>query len=78
MDKEIIKYLRKKYKMTQREFATAISCSYSLIALVELGKRRVTTNLENKVKDSFNLTDDQLTSISSLADHISKGMPPFI
>lgn len=64
--------------MTQREFATALRCSYSLIALVELGKRRVTINLENKVREKFKLNDDQISYITFLVEEFGKGMTPFI
>ncbi|WP_246943005.1 helix-turn-helix transcriptional regulator [Bacillus pinisoli] len=78
MDKETIKSIRLHYNMTQRDFANAINCSYSLIALVELGKRRVTLKLEKKVKDTFNLTDDQISYITFLIEEFGKGMTPFI
>lgn len=78
MDKEIIKFLRESYNMTQRDFARIVSCSFSLIALVEVGKRRVTADLENKVKTAFDLDDQQLQSISSLVSEFSKGIPPFM
>ncbi|MGM0845697.1 MAG: helix-turn-helix transcriptional regulator [Bacillota bacterium] len=54
MDKETIKDIRKQYEMTQREFAQKINCSYSLIALVECGKRRITDNLTHKIQAVFN------------------------
>ncbi|WP_456276793.1 helix-turn-helix domain-containing protein [Bacillus sp. AK128] len=78
MEKEMIKSIRVHYNMTQREFAKAINCSYSLIALVELGKRRITDNLENKVKEKFRLNDDQISYITFLVEEIGKGMTPFI
>ncbi|MBM7662643.1 transcriptional regulator with XRE-family HTH domain [Bacillus mesophilus] len=78
MEKEMIKSIRLHYNMTQRDFAKAINCSYSLIALVELGKRRVTTNLETKVKQKFGLTDQQISYINFLVEEIGKGMTPFI
>ncbi|MGN7424462.1 XRE family transcriptional regulator [Cytobacillus praedii] len=64
--------------MTQRDFAKIVSCSFSLIALVELGKRRVTSNLESKIKVAFDLDDQQLQSIASLVSEFSKGIPPFM
>ena len=64
--------------MTQRDFARIVSCSFSLIALVEVGKRRVTSDLENKVKVAFDLDDQQLQSISTLITEFSKGVPPFM
>ncbi len=78
MNKEIIKFLRESYNMTQRDFAKIVSCSFSLIALVELGKRRVTINLENKIKDAFDLDEQQLESIASLISEIGKNVPPFM
>ncbi|MFE8697896.1 XRE family transcriptional regulator [Cytobacillus sp. FJAT-53684] len=64
--------------MTQRDFAKIVSCSFSLIALVEIGKRRVTSNLENKIKVAFDLDEQQLQSIASLVSEFSKGIPPFM
>ncbi|WP_235822686.1 helix-turn-helix domain-containing protein [Cytobacillus massiliigabonensis] len=64
--------------MTQRDFAKIVSCSFSLIALVEIGKRRVTSNLESKIKTAFDLDDQQLQSIASLVSEFSKGIPPFM
>ncbi|MFO1445626.1 helix-turn-helix transcriptional regulator [Bacillus sp. Bva_UNVM-123] len=78
MDKDIIKFLRESYNMSQREFAKIVSCSFSLIALVEIGKRRVTTNLENKIKEAFDLDDQHLESIGSLLSEISKNVPPLM
>ncbi len=78
MNKEIIKFIRESYNMTQRDFAKIVSCSFSLIALVEIGKRRVTSNLESKIKTAFDLDDQQLQSIASLVSEFSKGIPPFM
>lgn len=78
MNKEIIKFIRESYNMTQRDFAKIVSCSFSLIALVEIGKRRVTSNLENKIKVAFDLDEQQLQSIASLVSEFSKGIPPFM
>lgn len=78
MNKEIIKFIRESYNMTQRDFARIVSCSFSLIALVEVGKRRVTSNLENKIKTAFDLDEQQLESIASLVSEISKNVPPFM
>ncbi|AND39072.1 MULTISPECIES: helix-turn-helix transcriptional regulator [Bacillaceae] len=78
MNKEIIKLIRKSYNMTQRDFARVVSCSFSLIALVEVGKRRVTADLENKIKIAFDLDDQQMQSLTSLVSEISKGVPPFM
>lgn len=78
MNKDMIKFIRKSYNMTQRDFARIVSCSFSLIALVEVGKRRVTSDLENKVKVAFDLDDQQLQSISTLITEFSKGVPPFM
>ncbi|MBU8877544.1 helix-turn-helix domain-containing protein [Bacillus sp. FJAT-29790] len=78
MNKEIIKFLRESYNMTQRDFAKIVSCSFSLIALVEVGKRRVTSALEDKIKTAFDLDDQQLESIASVVSEISKGVPPFM
>lgn len=78
MNKEIIKFLRKSYNMTQRDFAKIVSCSFSLIALVEIGKRRVTADLEGKIKEAFDLDEQQVESITSLISGISNGMPPFM
>lgn len=78
MNKEVIKFLRASYNMTQRDFAKLVSCSFSLIALVEIGKRRVTADLENKIKEAFDLDEQQLESITSLISSISNGVPPFM
>lgn len=78
MNKDMIKFIRKSYNMTQRDFARIVSCNFSLIALVEVGKRRVTSDLENKVKVAFDLDDQQLQSISTLITEFSKGVPPFM
>ncbi|MBP2242794.1 transcriptional regulator with XRE-family HTH domain [Cytobacillus eiseniae] len=78
MNKEIIKFIRQSYNMTQRDFAKIVSCSFSLIALVEIGKRRVTSNLEDKIKVAFDLDDQQLQSIATLVSEFSKGIPPMM
>ncbi|MCM3771217.1 MULTISPECIES: helix-turn-helix domain-containing protein [Priestia] len=62
MDKDLVKLIRKSFNMNQRDFAKAVNCSFSLIALVEVGKRRVTKDLENKIKVAFNLDDPILTT----------------
>ncbi|WP_071459635.1 helix-turn-helix domain-containing protein [Bacillus massilinigeriensis] len=77
MNKDIIKYLRRSYNLNQREFAKLVDVSFALIALVEVGKRRVTANLESKVKDAFDLDDHQIQSISAIVKGISEGVPPF-
>ncbi|MFT8322170.1 MAG: helix-turn-helix transcriptional regulator [Bacillus sp. (in: firmicutes)] len=78
MDKDIIKYIRKNYEMTQRDFAKLVNCSFALIALVEVGKRNVSKNLENKIKTAFNLDDQDIQSITSIISEFSKGIPPFM
>ncbi|MBM6616508.1 helix-turn-helix domain-containing protein [Bacillus suaedaesalsae] len=78
MEKEKLKSIRTHFNMTQREFAKAINCSYSLIALVELGKRRITEDLEQKVKSKFKLDDDQINYITFIVEEFGKGMKPFI
>lgn len=78
MNKEIIKFLRKSYNLNQREFARIVNCSFALIALVEVGKRRVTSDLENKVKEAFDLDENQIQSITAIIKGISDGVPPFI
>ncbi|MBE2978390.1 MULTISPECIES: helix-turn-helix domain-containing protein [Priestia] len=65
MDKEMVKFIRKSYNMNQRNFAQVVNCSFSLIALVEVGKRRITENLYNKITDAFNLDEKQLKEIHS-------------
>ncbi|MCM3773746.1 helix-turn-helix domain-containing protein [Priestia aryabhattai] len=70
MDKDLVKLIRKSYNMNQRDFAKAVNCSFSLIALVEVGKRRVTKDLENKIKNAFNL--DDLTLPIFVADFFEK------
>ena len=52
MDKDTIKLIRKSYNLNQRNFAERVNCSFSLIALVEVGKRRITEDLENKSERS--------------------------
>lgn len=74
----MIKSIRTHFNMTQRDFARAINCSYSLIALVELGKRRITEDLEQKVKTTFKLNDDQINYITFIVEEFGKGMKPFI
>jgi transcriptional regulator with XRE-family HTH domain len=70
MDKDLVKLIRKSYNMNQRDFAKAVNCSFSLIALVEVGKRRVTKDLENKIKHAFNLDDSTLPTF--VADFFEK------
>ncbi len=64
--------------MTQRDFAKLVNCSFALIALVEVGKRKVSSDLEKKVKNAFNLDDQDIQSITSLVSEFSKGLPPFM
>ncbi len=78
MNKEIIKFIRASYNLNQRDFAKMVNCSFALIALVEVGKRRITYNLESKIKQAFNLDDQQLQAISTVVSEISKGTPPFM
>jgi DNA-binding transcriptional regulator YiaG len=65
MDKEMVKNIRKNYNMNQRSFAQAVNCSFSLIALVEVGKRRATKKLEDKIKQAFQLNDHDLKTLQS-------------
>ncbi|WP_280169813.1 helix-turn-helix domain-containing protein [Priestia megaterium] len=65
MDKETIKQIRKSYNLNQRNFAERVNCSFSLIALVEVGKRRVTQDLENKVKKAFGLNEKKIEELIS-------------
>ncbi|MEK5443877.1 MULTISPECIES: helix-turn-helix domain-containing protein [unclassified Fredinandcohnia] len=78
INKDIVKFLRKKNNMTQRDFAKAVNCSFALIALVEVGKRRITNNLETKIKDSFNLDDQQISSLATIVQEIAKGVHPYM
>ncbi|NGY76043.1 helix-turn-helix transcriptional regulator (plasmid) [Bacillus megaterium] len=66
MDRETIKLIRKSYNLTQRNFAKMVNCSFSLIALVEVGKRRITENLENKIIEAFQLNEQKINEITSL------------
>jgi DNA-binding transcriptional regulator YiaG len=63
MDKETIKQIRKSYNLNQRNFAERVNCSFSVIALVEVGKRRVTQDLENKVKKAFGLNEEKIKEL---------------
>ncbi|MCM3183841.1 helix-turn-helix domain-containing protein [Priestia megaterium] len=65
MDKETIKLIRKSYNLNQRNFAKMVNCSFSLIALVEVGKRRITEDLENKVKEAFGLSEEKIEELTS-------------
>ena len=78
MDNEVIKFIRKKSNMTQREFAKVLNCSFALIALVEVGKRRVTENLENKVKNTFQIDDKHIESITLALKESSKGLQQYL
>ncbi|WP_257215763.1 helix-turn-helix domain-containing protein [Fredinandcohnia onubensis] len=78
INKDIVKFLRKKNNMTQRDFAKAVNCSFALIALVEVGKRRITNNLETKIKESFNLDDQQISSLGTIVQEIAKGVHPYM
>ncbi|MEH7361021.1 MULTISPECIES: helix-turn-helix domain-containing protein [Priestia] len=66
MDKETIKLIRKSYNLNQRNFAKMVNCSFSLIALVEVGKRRVTENLENKIREAFQLNEQKINEMNAL------------
>ncbi|MGG2085479.1 helix-turn-helix transcriptional regulator [Priestia aryabhattai] len=66
MDKETIKLIRKSYNLNQRNFAKMVNCSFSLIVLVEVGKRRVTQDLENKIIEAFQLNEQKINVITSL------------
>ncbi|MEI2464855.1 helix-turn-helix transcriptional regulator, partial [Niallia taxi] len=78
MNKEIIKFIRKNYEMTQRDFAKVVNCSFALIALVEVGKRNVSKELEHKVKTAFNIDDQDIQSITTIISEFTKGIPPFM
>ncbi|WP_010283511.1 helix-turn-helix domain-containing protein [Bacillus timonensis] len=78
IDKDIVKFLRKRNNMTQRDFAKAVNCSFALIALVEVGKRRITNNLETKIKESFNLDDQQISALASIVQEVAKGVHPYM
>ena len=78
MNKEFIKFLRNSYNLNQREFARIVNCSFALIALVEVGKRRVTEDLESKVRDAFELDDTQIQSITAIIKSIGEGIPPMM
>ncbi|MGD6877443.1 helix-turn-helix transcriptional regulator [Bacillus infantis] len=77
MDKEIIKFIRSNYNLSQREFAKMINCSFSLVALIEIGKRNVSDNIEKKIKNAFGLEAQDIESITSIIKEIGRGMPPF-
>ncbi|MFE3982477.1 MULTISPECIES: helix-turn-helix domain-containing protein [unclassified Priestia] len=66
MDKETIKLIRKSYNLNQRNFAKMVNCSFSLIALVEVGKRRITEDLENKITEAFRLNEQKINEMNSL------------
>ncbi|MDP4164056.1 MAG: helix-turn-helix transcriptional regulator [Bacillota bacterium] len=78
MNKEIIKFLRKSYNLTQRDFAKLVNCSFALIALIEVGKRSVSANLEDKIKFAFELDQNQIDSIIAIVKSVSDGVSPFI
>jgi transcriptional regulator with XRE-family HTH domain len=78
LNKEFIKFLRKSYNLNQRDFAKLVNCSFALIALVEVGKRRVTEDLEKKVKDAFELDESQIQSITAIIKSLGEGVPPFM
>ncbi|MEQ7805497.1 helix-turn-helix domain-containing protein [Priestia aryabhattai] len=65
MDKGTIKLIRKSYNLNQRNFAERVNCSFSLVALVEVGKRRITEDLENKVKEAFGLNEEKIKNLTS-------------
>ena len=77
LNKEFIKFLRSSYNLNQRDFARIVNCSFALIALVEVGKRRVTEDLEKKIREAFDLDEQQMQSIAAIIKGISD-VPPFM
>ncbi len=58
--KEILKYLRQREKLTQRELAEKLNLSFSTIGMYETGKRMPTLEIEEMIADYFNVSLDVL------------------
>ncbi|MEI3596745.1 MULTISPECIES: helix-turn-helix domain-containing protein [unclassified Oceanobacillus] len=57
MNKETVKLIRWYLKMTQEQFSEHIGVTYSTLAEIESGNRRVSGNVEGKIAHAFNPND---------------------
>lgn len=66
MDVIVMKFIRTSRGLTVREFAKRIGVSAALISRIEGGERRLTFNVQNRISDTFGITDEKLLAIREL------------
>lgn len=59
MNPETVKLIRWYLKMTQEQFAKHIGVTYSTLAEIEAGSRRVSGNVEGKIAHKFDANDPE-------------------
>lgn len=70
MNPELVKFLRASNNLSVRMFAKKVQVSYSLISRIEGGDRRLTPQVERKIKSAFALTDEKMLAIKMLINQI--------
>lgn len=62
MDKEIVKLIRFYLKQSQQEFAKYLGVTYTTIADIESGHRKVSDNVLGKISHIFDASDPEFIS----------------
>jgi transcriptional regulator with XRE-family HTH domain len=63
MNGEKMRLIRLYAGMNQRDFAQYVGVSTATVAHIELGNRNVTPNVQAKIAEKFDLTDDFLVYV---------------
>lgn len=59
-----IRILRRKFTLTQKQLATALSCSQQVYSNYELGQRDIPTDILIKLSDFYRVSVDYILGIS--------------
>lgn len=72
VDNRMFRVIRKVHRLTTRDMAKLLSISQTYVNRIEGNYEPVTENVERKLIDKFNLTNDRIKEITSDYDKYSK------
>lgn len=68
---DIVRLVRSNLKMPQKDFAHKLNISQSYLCRIEHGSRVITPEVEERIRDEFDV-DDLIISVLTVAAHIVK------
>lgn len=73
MTKEMVRFIRRTANITQEEFAEKVGYSKAYVGYLEQGLRPVSKQAEDKIKQAFNISDEELAQFSLMIHKMKTG-----